>query len=452
MASESQLYLLCQKSHKLDDIENYILTYPSGEHSPLVVSWWGQVIDEELHSEKNNIKKIELTHQYLNKADRFLNMAEDSTANVWNNIISSLQEQCASSKRIVLEQIKQLKGRVACEELLGKIKEAQLTKEELDSIGFSHDVLNYMENEFKGLKSLDSEALEEGKDYPLPLGNTEIYFWGVPRSGKTCCLGAMLSQSRNLGYYESFDGKLGADYFQVLSNVFHPNRLCRLLKSTSETAIAYASYTFNHKKKFGRRQCCLIDLAGETFKAIREREHGKEEQLDDARKLCLKVATSFLKDTRNRKLHFFVVPYLEDPTEPIPGTDVCMEDFLHDCMHYLEKEKVFTSSTDGIYIVVTKTDMMPNVTDADTDVERDQKAEDYVITNYPSLYNSLERVCKSNNINGLVKKPLKVLAFSIGDLVTSDICRFDPKGGNRLIDIICDKSKKKSSWWGSIFN
>lgn len=439
MATEAQLYSKCQQSHSEDDLENYILNFPAGEHSLQIVSWWGQVIIKNVDGIKDHSKRIEAAKEYQEKAKAFRDTSDASVVNTWHHIIAELQSKMDLSRKELVEQIKAEKGKVGCAKFLARIKQANLEKEDLNSIGISPSDLLYMES-FKGVKNLASEPLEEDKKYVLPAQSSEIYFWGLPSSGKSCCLGSMLSQSRNLGYYDSFEGALGADYFQVLSNVFHPDKLCNLVQSTNETSIAYARYTFNHQK-FGKRQCCLIDLAGETFKAMRDRLRHKE--MSDDKSRCLDVATDFLRDTRNRKLHFFIVPFLEDPTEPVKGTDVCMEDFLHDCMQYLKEEKVFNNSTDGIYIIVTKTDIMPGVTDAN----RDAKARDYVIANYPSLYNALTEVCRDNYINKFDNQPVRVLAFSIGELLTSDICRFDPKGGNRLIDIICDKSKKKKKWW-----
>lgn len=434
MATEAQLYSKCQQSHSEDDLENYILNFPAGEHSLQIVSWWGQVINKNVDDIKEHSKKIETAKDYLDKAKGFRESADASVVNIWNQIVAGLQSKMDSARKELVEQIKAEKGKVGCVKFLARIKQANLEVDDLEAIGISPSDLQYMEN-FKGVKKLDSEPLEEGKKYVLPAENTEIYFWGLPSSGKTCCLGSMLSQSRTGGYYDSFEGALGADYFQGLSNVFHPNKLCNLVQSTNETSIAYARYNFNHGK-FGKRQCCLIDLAGETFKAMRDRLHHKE--MSDDKSRCLDVATDFLRDTRNRKLHFFIVPFLEDPTEPVKGTDVCMEEFLHDCMQYLREERVFNNSTDGIYIIVTKTDMMHGVTDA----ARDTEANDYVKKHYPSLITALNNICKDNGINKHEKQPVKILAFSIGELLTSDICRFDPKGGTRLIDIICDKSKK----------
>ena len=444
MAIESQLYSKCQQSHSEDDLENYILNFPAGEHALQVVSWWGQVINRTVDGINDLSKRIETAKDYQEKAKGFRDSADASDVNIWNQIVAGLQTKIVSARNGLVNQIKAEKGKIGCVKFLARLKSAHLEEDDLKALGISPSDYEYMEN-FKGVKTLVSEPLEENKKYVLPADNTEIYFWGLPNSGKTCCLGSMLSQSRNLGYYDSFEGTLGADYFEVLSNVFKPGRLCNLVQSTNETSIAYARYTFNHKK-YGKRQCCLIDLAGETFKAMRDRKRKKEMSDDKAR--CLDVATEFLRDTRNRKLHFFIVPYLEDPSENVKGADVCMEDFLHVCMQYLKEYKVFNNSTDGIYIIVTKTDMMPGVTDE----ERDAKASNYVILNYPSLYNALTEVCKENYINKFDSQPVRILAFSIGELLTSDICRFDPKGGNRLIDIICDKSKKKKGFLGRFFD
>ncbi|MCR5360387.1 MAG: hypothetical protein K6E73_00055 [Bacteroidales bacterium] len=438
MVTEVQLYNKCQQTHSETDLENYILNFPTGEHSLQVVNWWGQVVNKGIDGIKDPCERIESAKDYQKRSKGFRDSADASVVVVWNQIINDIQSKITSARAELVKQMKQIKGRIGCEKFISKLKPAlaHLETEDLTELGISSSDVEYMEK-FKGVRNLASEPLEENKKYVLPADNTEVYFWGLPGSGKTCCLGSMLSQSRNLGYYDSFEGTLGADYFEVLSNVFKQDRLCSLVQSTNETSIAYARYTFNHHKKFGKRQCCLIDLAGETFKAMRDRQRHKEMSEDKAR--CLDVATDFLKDTRNRKLHFFIVPYLEDPSENVKGADVSMEDFLHVCMQYLKVNKVFNNSTDGIYIIVTKTDMMPGVTDE----ERDAKANEYVRSNFPSLYNALTEVCKDNYINKFESQPVKILAFSIGELLTTDICRFDPKGGTRLIDIVCDKSKKK---------
>lgn len=66
----------------------------------------------------------------------------------------------------------------------------------------------------------NSKRLELGETpESIPSGYTEVYFWGIPGSGKTCALASILSTAYKLGYLDVATGP-GYEYMTRLKNIF----------------------------------------------------------------------------------------------------------------------------------------------------------------------------------------------------------------------------------------
>lgn len=65
--------------------------------------------------------------------------------------------------------------------------------------------------------------------------STEVYFWGIPSSGKSCALGAILSVAANGRIARSMDPDTesqGYGYMNYLINLFHDGRIGTLMGGT----------------------------------------------------------------------------------------------------------------------------------------------------------------------------------------------------------------------------
>ena len=154
----------------------------------------------------------------------------------------------------------------------------------------------------------------------------------------------------------------------------------------------------------------------------------------DEKENTLNIALNYLKDRRNNKIHFFVVEYGAHDKK---WEKLRMVDYLDTMMRFLTNEKVFKKSTVGVYVLVTKCDMIPcNYED------RPKMAYDYVTQELPSFWNSLQRNCNNAGI-----KDLKVLSYSVGDVFAQNLCKFDNQDTNKVIEKLLINTYGDGSWY-----
>ena len=255
-------------------------------------------------------------------------------------------------------------------------------------------------------------------------GNTtEVYFWGTPGSGKTCALGTILSSATRAGIIEPLQCS-GLHYMNLLSNIFIGNDCCTLPDSTNVTNIQEMVMKLTDEKRH-QHKLTLIDLAGELFRSVYKVNNHL--QVDDSNCQVLDKAMSYLKNRKNNKIHFFVVEYGAHEKK---WEGLNMSNYLSCMIQYLKNEKVFTKSTVGVYVLVTKCDKMDCAKE-----DRPRLAHEYVKQEFAAFWNTLEMTCKNAAI-----KDLKTLAFSIGDVFAQQLCVYDGEDTNKVIDKLLTKT------------
>ena len=450
ISEEKKLYDKCRSGRDVKACEDYFMSFPDGEHIDHIRGWYQGLLTDYLNglSAKEKVKQCS---SYRLLLDGFRKKDPDHS-NYWSDLISRVSSIAEKARKEYAKSLKDNKGKKSARQYAEMFDEAILTDTDYLEIGLSKKDVDVLKT-VSGPISIDIEPLErerfEKNEYKLPDNCTEIYFWGLPASGKSCCISAILSTATIKGYCGGYDaGISGNTYFERLTNIFHykkgkdgsiSDNLCVLVSGTNTNSIASASYTMIHPN-LGTRRMCLIDLAGETFKSM-HKVNNKQDIGDDELQLCLDVTKSYLMDTRNRKLHFFVVPYSEK--EVIDRDGFTTLQYLQACAQYLKNNDIIKNTTDGIYIVVTKADLMECSPE-----EFKAKAEEYITdTNngrYSSFYNSLKILCENNGI-GTSSKRIEILPFSIGEMVSSETCKFNAQGAERFIDLLCEKSYKELS-------
>ena len=134
---------------------------------------------------------------------------------------------------------------------------------------------------------------------------TEVYFWGTPSSGKTCALGALISSAENKGILDKLPCP-GYDYMTRLANIFNSRGFCTFPYSNAvETIQEMKMRLVDSSGK--SHYVTLVDLAGELFRSVYFKLNNLF--LDQAKETTLDTAMKYLNDTRNKKIHFFVVEY-----------------------------------------------------------------------------------------------------------------------------------------------
>lgn len=266
---------------------------------------------------------------------------------------------------------------------------------------------------------------------PIQLaGNTtEVYFWGTPSSGKTCAMGALISSAGNMGILEKMQCN-GYDYMTRLSNIFNPRGFCTFPYSTSvETIQEMTMRLFDEHKRC--HTVTLVDLAGELFRSVFAKNHNQF--LDTAKEQTLETAMNYLKDRRNKKIHFFVVEYGAHEKN---WEGYYMKDYLAEMVRYLEEVAVFKKSTVGVYVLVTKCDMIPCNRE-----DRPRLAFEYVERELTEFWTTLKRIVERTGVGDL-----GVLAYSVGDVFAQKLCKFDPEDTKKVINRLLTKTPGEGGW------
>ena len=425
-----------------DTLNDYIGSFPNGKH---VDECNGLLCDLPwLNTKRKNT--IEAYNQYMQqypgKHDAEAQMAILSIQddNTWNDACAA---NSSSAYRLYLsyfpegkhkdEALMRVNSGAAGEQFLNALQYDQnaFTAYEIqEKVGNGvvtwDDIQNVMGGEKTyAIQNFQMPALLPNAIAPDSLqGNTtEVYFWGTPGSGKTCALGTILSSATRAGIIEPLQCS-GLHYMNLLSNIFIGNDCCTLPDSTNVTNIQEMVMKLTDEKRH-QHKLTLIDLAGELFRSVYL--HNNHIQLEESRCQVLEKAMSYLKNKKNNKIHFFVVEYGAHEKK---WDGLNMSNYLSCMIQYLKNEKVFTKSTVGVYVLVTKCDKMDCAKE-----DRPRLAHEYVKQEFAAFWNTLEMTCKKAAI-----KDLKTLAFSIGDVFAQQLCVYDGEDTNKVIDKLLTKT------------
>lgn len=259
---------------------------------------------------------------------------------------------------------------------------------------------------------------------------TEVYFWGIPSSGKTCALGALLSCANSAVVCDNMDMNnhcQGYGYMRRLSDLFRRNSIGVLPGGTATSATFEMGFTLVVKegKKRIEYPLTFVDLAGELIRCMYKKDAG--ENMSDDERSALQTMTNVMSSRRggNRKMHFFVVEYGAENRryEGLPQ-DV----YLDAAVKYIRDTNIFKKDTDAISILITKADKA-NVSEEGLQ----EVLSSYILDNYKGFYNGLRDICQQNEING---GRVEVLPFSLGKVCFQKYCKFDDEAAQNVIKFI----------------
>lgn len=273
--------------------------------------------------------------------------------------------------------------------------------------------------------------------------STEIYFWGIPSSGKSCALGAILSVAASGRVAKSMDpdtSSQGYGYMTKLINLFQNGEIGTLMEGTAIDSFYEMGFDLvDQEGKIHPITC--IDMAGELMRCMYKANAG--DSMSDVDKDMLDTLTNVLIDNRSisRKMHIFVIEYGAENRlyEGLPQNI-----YLQGAVSYIKDTGIFKKDTDAIYIMITKSDKAKNI-NKDTFVN-------YINDKYLGFCNGLEQICKDNEIN---KGKVEKIAFSLGEVCFQNYCRFNPLPAENVVNLILQRSASfrggKKGLLGKIF-
>ena len=264
------------------------------------------------------------------------------------------------------------------------------------------------------------------KDY------TEVYFWGIPSSGKTCALGAIMSAAKNGTNVKAMlpDGNCqGAAYMMQLADLFDPEAVSVLPPRTDVQDTYEMRFTLVGED--GREhKLAFIDLSGELFTCMHLKAAGLPFERQEQANAINTLDNILVKNrTNNRKIHFFVVEY---GAQNKKIRNMSQDSYLQAAISYIKEMDIFDEFTDGVYMIVTKADKA-NVDESELGTHLAK----YIDTYYKGLYGGLVDICQKKEINGgnVLRFP-----FSIGKVCFQNLCMFDKEWTLGIIKEITDRS------------
>ena len=278
----------------------------------------------------------------------------------------------------------------------------------------------------------------------FPQDRTDIYFLGVPRSGKSSVLAGLFNAMTKRGNWryvpnineQGYDNSLA--YFNGLVNSV----------SAKKPPVPTAHETINYinidvPQAAGTKRTAhlnFVEISGECFKDLAS-------SLGDSRDMWQSLGASKVLANTNRKVLFFLLDYNTILGNQYGITKHEQEEALNNALiilsndgpNRMDPEKGCTmSKVESVGVIMTKADLMPT-----SDPEKRLNiALDYLRENFSSFMSRLSHVCKQFGINKkqgkLEEKEKKksylpyIFTFSLGEFYPGNTLLFNYKNSMEL--------------------
>ena len=460
-------------------LENYLRSYPDGKHreeARCKIKEFDTKLQEETMSEAwenvDKSSKVELeefiaknhNHKQIDEARRLLNELKNKPRTkpglrkLFRNIDNLRYDKSINS---VLDKTVELikeyldKQLITKDQLLNAINDdpnilsshviRQLVDDQylfytdIESLDIDEDFIEFFEDDSSTDNDIESPVSLER----ISKTGTEIYFWGVPASGKSCALGAILSVANNgkVALSMSKDNNCqGYQYMTRLAGLFRKvDTVCTLPPSTAISDTFEMGFDLEDQEHKMHSFIC-IDLAGELMKCMYKKDAKlKLSTLDEQ---VLKTVSNILVDNRtgNKKIHFFVLEYEKNEHK---NEGLYQEDWLQGALRYIESTGILKNDTVGIYILITKADK----TQAKGQ-EMQNILKEYIKDNYLSFYNGLKKIVSNNEI---MDGQVPIIPFSLGEFCFQDYCLFDDSSAVNVVKQLLNRTQgEKNNKFGKL--
>lgn len=284
-------------------------------------------------------------------------------------------------------------------------------------------------------------------------GYTDVFFFGVPSTGKTCVLMGM-SRSNSLRINLAAGG---GDYASALQQytdfgVTVPPTPGDFVTTLEATISSRQKTDILHKVN-------LVEMSGEEFAfgIANNPDHIYSfEEMGSG-------ATQLLRNN-NRKVFFLIIDptanvvrinreivdgYDEETGLPLKHLEYCVVNqrtLIQKIVNLFEDERNrdIMKKVDSIHIIMTKADMLGNP------IEREEKALNIFNEKFGGdILDALIELCNEYNINSNTSFAPKLYTFSLGTFYVGGLYEYEQTDSNRLVKAIVNSThgiKKKNLW------
>lgn len=273
----------------------------------------------------------------------------------------------------------------------------------------------------------------------LPSGRTDVYFLGLPASGKTCLFTAVAKYFYDHGIvYEPLYNNKGIDtcydyYRRCIDGV----NSYKAPRSTGTETLSYLMFTTNDRRQ---KKLTIVESSGEAIKMVAETSFGSTDTWKrSGLERCLK--------NKNSKALFFLVDYSCINGRNREFSCARQEKFLFNILENLSSdgfgkygERGCTMSmTKTIAVIITKCDLMDDEKERSLSAEeRMEIANNYLYGRFGHFMNKISELCKKYGINGNNRNAYQpfVITFSIGRFYLGNSVVYDETDPARLANFL----------------
>lgn len=440
------------ESNHADDARSAIIKLKENKESEAKLSLWESIDKHSIEALRNFIREYPLDSHCV-EARKLINALQEEEFRGFDvdalidriNTIQTNKSVYDPDAAIVQEIIDCLnRNKITQDDLLEVIKRdnnllrASVLKTLINEGHLEYDDFRRIGIDVRFIKHLAKGESTQRFDLPRELQkinkvSTEVYFWGIPSSGKSCALGAVMSVANNGSVARSMSKDpdcQGYGYMTRLSQLFKSDgKVGTLPEGTSIYSTYEMGFDLEDENGASHPITC-IDLAGELVRCMYKSDAGEEMSDDEVK--ALDTLTNVLIDNRtvNRKIHFFVLEY---GGENRKYEGLSQTEYLDAALRYIERTKIFQSETDAIYLMLTKVDKTGVVGKKLVEV-----LSQYIEDNYKGFYNGLEKICRDFEING---GKVERIPFSLGQVCFQDYCLFNEAPAANVVKKLLIRSK-----------
>jgi len=317
-------------------------------------------------------------------------------------------------KQQIFDIIKENPNYYTYNEILQGLQGRTITKEDLLNCGIPLKVIDRLNN----------VVVPYFNQSPIPYntieGYTEVYFWGAPGVGRNSAIAAILNTAERDGLINIHPEYFGS-YMARLKNIFCDD-FAILPPPLQVESIEYLPFKLQKFTEKQSRYVSFIECSAEVYQCFHYINAGIELPTQ-CHQQTLDILVKFLKG-KNRKIHFFFIDYGKENIRDSNG--LTQSDHSNAACTFFRDNNIFGKTTDAIYVVVSKSDLMPCEKD-----KRVEYAKEYLYNNHAVFINVLKDKCQRYGINA---GKLSVIPFSIGNVYFQWICDFDNESSKVLID------------------
>ena len=469
---DDEAWAEAQRIRTLAIVESYLYKFPMGKHRAEAVQLKNDIIDDATWEEAKQKRSYELVKKYLGDFPNGRHVDEAIQLKKELRPVRRFDPNVRGGIRILVNKIKEIptfknreyegqivddvdakildvielfvktRGSVTAEELLAELRKdinlldawvirnlyekEILGDDDLPRLGVDNDFIEKLFGNNAPAKFDKPEPIDM-----INMESTEVYFWGIPSSGKSCALGAILSAANSGEVAKSMLPDVncqGYGYMTCLRSLFRKNRISVLPPGTPTCSTYEMAFSLVDENSKVHPITC-IDLAGELVRCMFKQNAGKALKNDEED--ALNTITKLLHDNRtaNRKIHFFVLEYGAENRE-YEGLPQSV--YLDAALNYIRNYNVFETDTDAIYLLMTKVDK--------TGLKGEELKRElgrYIRENYGGFYGALKTICETNEINNGV---VDIVPFSVGTVCFQDFCKFDPVAANNVVRKLLNRS------------